>query len=83
MTFDWSQTTAAYIAMTSNFVLNNQLTYRDRRLQGDFSVERFANVLRRLQRRNSCQCRGGELDIWEPTKLVACGHGRGPDGPRL
>lgn len=34
MTFDWSQTTAAYIAMTSNFVLNNQLTYRDRRLKG-------------------------------------------------
>jgi dolichol-phosphate mannosyltransferase len=34
MAFDWSQTTAAYIAMTSNFVLNNQLTYRDRRLKG-------------------------------------------------
>jgi dolichol-phosphate mannosyltransferase len=25
---------AAYVAMTSNFVLNNQLTYRDRRLKG-------------------------------------------------
>jgi dolichol-phosphate mannosyltransferase len=34
LTFDWSQTIAAYIAMTSNFVLNNQLTYRDRRLKG-------------------------------------------------
>ena len=34
LAFDWSQTVAAYIAMTSNFVLNNQLTYRDRRLKG-------------------------------------------------
>src|SRR5215475_6912105 len=34
LTFDWAQTTAAYLAMTSNFVLNNQLTYRDRRLKG-------------------------------------------------
>jgi dolichol-phosphate mannosyltransferase len=32
--FDWAQTAAAYGAMTSNFVLNNQLTYRDRRLKG-------------------------------------------------
>ena len=32
--FDWAQTLAAYAAMTSNFVLNNQLTYRDRRLRG-------------------------------------------------
>ena len=34
MDFDWAQTLAAYAAMTSNFVLNNQLTYRDRRLRG-------------------------------------------------
>lgn len=32
--FDWAQTFAAYAAMTSNFLLNNQLTYRDRRLRG-------------------------------------------------
>ena len=32
--FDWAQTLAAYAAMTSNFALNNQLTYRDRRLRG-------------------------------------------------
>ena len=32
--FDWSQTTAAFAAMSSNFVLNNQLTYRDQRLRG-------------------------------------------------
>jgi dolichol-phosphate mannosyltransferase len=34
LAFDWAQTLAAYAAMTSNFVLNNQLTYRDRRLRG-------------------------------------------------
>jgi dolichol-phosphate mannosyltransferase len=34
LAFDWAQTVAAYAAMTSNFVLNNQLTYRDRRLRG-------------------------------------------------
>jgi dolichol-phosphate mannosyltransferase len=32
--FDWAQTFAAYAAMTSNFVLNNELTYRDQRLRG-------------------------------------------------
>jgi dolichol-phosphate mannosyltransferase len=32
--FVWAQTLAAFAAMSSNFVLNNQLTYRDRRLRG-------------------------------------------------
>jgi len=32
--FDWAQTRAAYVAMTWNFLLNNRLTYRDRRLEG-------------------------------------------------
>jgi dolichol-phosphate mannosyltransferase len=32
--FDLAQTGAAYLAMTWNFLLNNLLTYRDRRLQG-------------------------------------------------
>ena len=32
--FDWAQMLAAYVAMTWNFALNNQLTYRDRRLGG-------------------------------------------------
>ncbi|KAB2912557.1 MAG: glycosyltransferase family 2 protein [Hyphomicrobiaceae bacterium] len=34
LAFDWAQTGAAYMAMTWNFLLNNQLTYRDRRLSG-------------------------------------------------
>lgn len=34
LSFDWAQTVAAFVAMTSNFFLNNQLTYRDRRLHG-------------------------------------------------
>ncbi|MTI43361.1 glycosyltransferase family 2 protein [Roseibium hamelinense] len=32
--FNFAQTAASFVAMTSNFVLNNQLTYRDRRLHG-------------------------------------------------
>ncbi|MFD1695335.1 glycosyltransferase family 2 protein [Roseibium aestuarii] len=34
MEFNWAQTAASFVAMTSNFFLNNQLTYRDRRLTG-------------------------------------------------
>ena len=32
--FNMAQTAASFVAMTSNFFLNNQLTYRDRRLRG-------------------------------------------------
>ncbi|MDR3416554.1 MAG: glycosyltransferase family 2 protein [Nevskia sp.] len=32
--FDWSQGAATLVAMTANFLLNNLLTYRDRRLKG-------------------------------------------------
>jgi len=34
LAFDWAQAAAAVAAMTSNFVLNNQLTYWDQRLRG-------------------------------------------------
>ncbi|WP_370678313.1 glycosyltransferase family 2 protein [Pleomorphomonas sp. PLEO] len=34
LTFSWAQFAATMVAMTWNFVLNNQLTYRDRRLSG-------------------------------------------------
>ncbi|MEM9634562.1 MAG: glycosyltransferase family 2 protein [Pseudomonadota bacterium] len=34
MEFNLAQTGASFVAMTSNFFLNNQLTYRDRRLRG-------------------------------------------------
>jgi dolichol-phosphate mannosyltransferase len=33
-TFDLAQTTATVVAMTGNFLLNNYLTYRDKRLRG-------------------------------------------------
>lgn len=33
-TFDLAQTTATLVAMTGNFLLNNYLTYRDKRLRG-------------------------------------------------
>jgi dolichol-phosphate mannosyltransferase len=32
--FEWAQFAATMVAMTWNFLLNNQLTYRDRRLRG-------------------------------------------------
>ncbi|MBN9669039.1 glycosyltransferase family 2 protein [Roseibium aggregatum] len=32
--FNLAQTAASFVAMTTNFFLNNQLTYRDRRLRG-------------------------------------------------
>lgn len=32
--FELAQTIATFVAMTSNFLLNNELTYRDRRLKG-------------------------------------------------
>ena len=32
--FEWAQALAVLVAMTWNFLLNNQLTYRDRRLRG-------------------------------------------------
>ncbi len=34
MDFNFAQTAASFVAMTTNFFLNNQLTYRDRRLTG-------------------------------------------------
>ena len=37
--FDGAQAAAAYTAMSWNFVLNNQLTYRDRRLTGWAAVQ--------------------------------------------
>jgi dolichol-phosphate mannosyltransferase len=32
--FYWAQSIATFVAMTSNFILNNEATYRDRRLKG-------------------------------------------------
>ncbi|AXS39419.1 glycosyltransferase family 2 protein [Breoghania sp. L-A4] len=37
--FDYAQTLATFVAMTWNFFLNNQLTYRDRRLTGLSAVK--------------------------------------------
>lgn len=37
--FNAAQTAASFVAMTSNFFLNNQLTYRDRRLKGLKAVQ--------------------------------------------
>jgi dolichol-phosphate mannosyltransferase len=32
--FLWAQTIATYVAMTSNYFINNNFTYRDKRIQG-------------------------------------------------
>lgn len=40
--FDGSQTVATFVAMISNFLLNNQLTYRDRRISGWALIPGFA-----------------------------------------
>jgi dolichol-phosphate mannosyltransferase len=32
--FLWAQTIATYVAMTSNYFINNNFTYRDQRIQG-------------------------------------------------
>ncbi len=37
--FNLAQTAASFVAMTSNFFLNNQLTYRDRRLRGFKAIQ--------------------------------------------
>jgi dolichol-phosphate mannosyltransferase len=34
LAFAWAQTAAAVTAMTSNYLVNNEITYRDRRLRG-------------------------------------------------
>ncbi len=34
ISFVWSQASATWLAMTSNFILNNAVTFRDRRLKG-------------------------------------------------
>jgi dolichol-phosphate mannosyltransferase len=38
--FRAAQIIATFVAMSSNFVLNNELTYRDRRLKGNFAMLR-------------------------------------------
>jgi dolichol-phosphate mannosyltransferase len=39
--FDTAQIIATFVAMTSNFLLNNELTYRDRRMKGFALVRGF------------------------------------------
>ena len=40
--FSQDQIIATFVAMTSNFLLNNELTYRDRRLKGFLALRGFA-----------------------------------------
>jgi hypothetical protein len=68
----------ATVAMAWNFVLNNQLTYRDRRLKGmaffyGIILLRNCHVLSRLQPWNFCQRRRGELALSIQLQLHAGG----------
>ena len=66
--------------MTSNFILNNFLTYRDQRLKGFAILRGLLAVLSRLQRRPVRQCRRGVLGLRPGADLVARGCRRRADG---
>ena len=70
-------------AMTSNFILNNFLTYRDQRLKGFAHPARPVAVLPRVQRRPRRQCRRRVLGLRSGADLVAGGRGRRADGRGL
>ena len=81
--FPEAQACGALLAMTSNFILNNFLTYRDQRLKGFAILRGLAPVLSRLQRRPVRQCRRGVLGLRPGADLVAGGRGRRADGRGL
>ena len=81
--FAEAQACGALVAMTSNFILNNFLTYRDQRLKGFAHPARPAAVLPRVRRRPVRQCRRGVLGLRPGADLVAGGCGRRADGRGL
>ena len=78
--FPEAQAAGAFVAMTSNFILNNFLTYRDQRLKGFAILRRPARLLSRLQRRPVRQCRRCVLGLRPGADLVARGRSRRVDG---
>ncbi len=81
--FAEAQAAGAIVAMTSNFILNNFLTYRDQRLRGFAILSGLIAVLHRLQRRPARQCRRRLLGLRPGADLVARRHGRRADGRGL
>ena len=74
--FRAAQSVATFVAMTSNFLLNNELTYRDRRLKGLAHVARLSRLLRRLLGRRPDQCRPRRLALCRAAGVVGRGRGR-------
>ncbi len=66
-----SQAFGAILAMTSNFLLNNFLTYRDQRLKGLGILRGLLVVLSGMQRRSARQCRRCVLGLRSAADLVA------------
>ena len=82
MAFDGAQTGAAYVAMTWNFLLNNRLTYRDRRLRGWQAVKGLVSFYA-VCSVGAVAKSGGELGLSRRTELVVGRHGRSLDGGGL
>ena len=74
--FRAAQIIATFVAMTSNFLLNNELTYRDRRLKGWAHAARLRPVLPDLFGGRAGQCRSGVLALYRAPDLVGGGRGR-------
>ena len=72
--FLWAQGAATMVAMTCNFVLNNLLTYRDRRLRGWRLLQRLVLLRPGLQRRRDRQRRHRGLPVPEGHPLGVLGH---------
>ena len=78
--FRGAQIIATLVAMTSNFLLNNELTYRDRRLKGVGDAARLCAVLPDLFGGRAGQCRSGLLALFRAPGLVGGGRGRRDHG---
>ena len=66
--FRAAQIIATLVAMTSNFLLNNELTYRDRRLKGCGDAARLCAVLPDLFGRRADQCGSGVLALYRTRR---------------
>ncbi len=66
--------------MTSNFLLNNELTYRDRRLKGVAMLRGFVLFCLFGSVGALGQCRSGLLALYRTPGLVGGGRGGRDDG---
>ena len=78
--FSQDQIIATFAAMTSNFLLNNELTYRDRRLKGLSALRGFVLFCLFCSPRGAGQCGFGVLALHQSRSLVAGRCGRRADG---